>query len=745
LKKNRSTYFLPLIFLVLLGSTLNAHAQKDLKKAESAYEKGEYCKAISHFSRHLNAYVDKNALVKRGRSYYHCNQLDEALEDFKDALILSYKKDDIEYYMAQCYQQKHEFESAIFHYKNYLASNLKNDFIRKRISDEIKRCAQGINLQYSRSSAFVENLGSALNTEGNEINMIESPLNHNRFYYSQSKIDSLSNYHIKIYNSLETDENKQLFLNPNHKFYNEVINAISEDGQKLYFSRYDEKAKKNTLLVDRFVEGDEPLSNLNIFEGPIKYEEGDRDFFLVNDSLFLFSSNRLKGYGGYDIYLTGIKEGYWFEPINLGKSVNTPFDEITPAMDPGLSVLYFSSDNTHSVGGFDIFSCRYSIDKNNWGEAENIGFPFNSAADDFNFKPLSNGKGALLTSDRKSDGYGGFDVYQVISTEKLFPLDNQHLFAFLNAQEITKAYRKFGIQEKIIAPTPTDTFAYEIVDKLDEGENAFEEELDKISEQETSLNQEDNSSVRSQKILFVKSLYFDAAAPILSNKDQKEYILSVIEILLKNPGLKVKMTGHVSPRHSRWDDQQESLEMLLPLVKLMVDEGVAPDHIFIAGAGSTLGVAKTNVSDRLESASMRYNNRVEFRLFGDDRITVRQEQPFVVQHLRKDDWYLYSSVEKGLSYKISVEITQAEEFEKLLQQLEFCVVDMDIFTTEKEYCFGIFTQFKKARRAARSIQNLSGANVKVLPFIHGEKIEENRLLEYAKTYTDLVNYLESLQ
>lgn len=746
MKNNRLTYFILLIFLILLGSVHYSHAQKDLKKAESAYEAGRYCEAISHFSRHLNAYVDKNALVKRGRSYYQCNQLDEALEDFKDAKILSYKKDDIEYYMAQCYQQKHEFESAIFHFKNYLSFNLNNDFIRKRISDEIKRCAQGINLQYSKSPAFVENLGSAINSEANEINMIGSPLDPNRFYYSQSEIKRLSAYHINVYHTLEQEENEVAFLNPNHVFYNEVINGISKDGQKLYFSRFDEKAKKNTLLVDRYSEGDEALSNLSIFEGPIRYEEGDRDFYLVNDSLFLFSSNRLGGYGGYDIYVTGYKEGYWFEPINMGKSVNSSFDEITPAIDPGLSILYFSSNNTRSVGGFDIFECRYSQEKNSWDKPVNIGFPINSAANDFNYKPLTQGNGALLTSDRKSDGYGHFDVYQVLPIDPPLPLTEQDLIAFLNGQELVKSYRRFGIREQVEINNPkVDSSSAVPVTKLVIDENAFEEELDKISEKETSLDEENPASLSSQKHLLVRSLYFDRTKAILSDKDQKAFILSLIETLLKNPGLKVKMIGHCSPQNSLWEDQQGSLDLLLPIVKFMVDEGVAPDHIFIAGAGSTLGVAKTEVSERLKSASQRYNNRIEFRLFGDDRISVRQEQPFVVQHLRNDDWYLYSSVENGLSYKIGVDIESPEAFERVLQQLQFCIVDMDIFTTEKEYLFGIFTQFKEARLAATTLQNASGYKCKVQPFVQGDKIEDNELLKYAKRYTDLVNYLESIQ
>ena len=89
--------------------------------------------------------------MKRGRAYYHCNQLDEAIADYNDALILNYNDDIIEYYLAKAYHHKHDFETAIIHYKKFLAQNLKDKNVRVRIVREIKKCANGIQLEYEQT------------------------------------------------------------------------------------------------------------------------------------------------------------------------------------------------------------------------------------------------------------------------------------------------------------------------------------------------------------------------------------------------------------------------------------------------------------------------------------------------------------------------------------------------------------------------------------------------------------------
>lgn len=128
-------------------------------------------------------------------------------------------------------------------------------------------------------------------------------------------------------------------------------------------------------------------------------------------NMAFFVSNIAGGRGQRDIYYLEKKNGTWGPAQNMGGMINTPNDEETPFVGLDNNVLYFASNDTSSMGGFDIFmSIR---DENGmWSKAKNIGFPFNSPADDFFFSHTANGKEAYVTSNRKG-GMGMYDIYSI--------------------------------------------------------------------------------------------------------------------------------------------------------------------------------------------------------------------------------------------------------------------------------------------------------------------------------------------
>lgn len=71
----------------------------------------------------------------------------------------------------------------------------------------------------------------------------------------------------------------------------------------------------------------------------------------------------------------------WEDPVPLGIQLNEGGDANFPfIMDDGIT-MYFANDGENSVGGYDIFLTRR--DGDNFLEPTNIGFPFNSLADDY--------------------------------------------------------------------------------------------------------------------------------------------------------------------------------------------------------------------------------------------------------------------------------------------------------------------------------------------------------------------------
>ncbi len=124
-----------------------------------------------------------------------------------------------------------------------------------------------------------------------------------------------------------------------------------------------------------------------------------------------FASDRDDGFGGRDIWAVDILgEGKFGEPYNLGNTINTKYDEMSPFIHFDLQTLYFASNGWPGMGGKDIFFCR-KLKDNSWSKPQNIGYPINSSEEDNSLFVSPDGRIAYFSSSREN-GYGHEDIYQ---------------------------------------------------------------------------------------------------------------------------------------------------------------------------------------------------------------------------------------------------------------------------------------------------------------------------------------------
>ncbi|MFZ9848325.1 MAG: hypothetical protein ACO3EE_09285, partial [Flavobacteriales bacterium] len=96
-----------------------------------------------------------------------------------------------------------------------------------------------------------------------------------------------------------------------------------------------------------------------------------------------FSSYGEKGENGRDIYKVVLfADQTKSAPLNVGPSINTPFDEDYPYLHPNGRILYFASKGHNSLGGYDIYRSELDTNTKLWGPAVNLGFAINSPDDD---------------------------------------------------------------------------------------------------------------------------------------------------------------------------------------------------------------------------------------------------------------------------------------------------------------------------------------------------------------------------
>jgi peptidoglycan-associated lipoprotein len=138
-----------------------------------------------------------------------------------------------------------------------------------------------------------------------------------------------------------------------------------------------------------------------------------------------FACNDPDGSGGYDLYTMQRNprtELGWDEPKALSRNINSPGNELFPALDA--DTLYFASDGLAGMGGLDVFRTHKS-ERNAWAPPLNLKSPLNSGADDFGFLVLPNPSKAsarvpgdlirsgFFTSNRAFEGArGGDDIFR---------------------------------------------------------------------------------------------------------------------------------------------------------------------------------------------------------------------------------------------------------------------------------------------------------------------------------------------
>ena len=167
--------------------------------------------------------------------------------------------------------------------------------------------------------------------------------------------------------------------------YNEGSACLNSDGTMLIFARCDvpEGYGSCDLYVSYYEEGRwQQPTNL----GPdVNSPAWDSHPFLVGDSLLFFASNRPAGFGQSDIYVCRrLPDGRWSKPQNLGPTINTAGDEVTPYFYEPHQVLYFSSTGQPlSYGGYDIYKSRWL--GGYWEAPRNLGPLVNTDGDEYYF------------------------------------------------------------------------------------------------------------------------------------------------------------------------------------------------------------------------------------------------------------------------------------------------------------------------------------------------------------------------
>jgi tetratricopeptide (TPR) repeat protein len=169
--------------------------------------------------------------------------------------------------------------------------------------------------------------------------------------------------------------------------------ALNRDGTELFLYKKDNEdgnIYSSNYIDDKWT----PIKKLNKNINTKFYES--HASISANGKKLYFASNRDGGKGQLDIYVSERDgTGDWGVAVNLGDSINTPYNEDNPFITENDSTLFFTSEGHLSFGGFDVFKSNKSA--KGWKKPTNLGYPISTTDDDKFFQPFNNGQNAYYS------------------------------------------------------------------------------------------------------------------------------------------------------------------------------------------------------------------------------------------------------------------------------------------------------------------------------------------------------------
>lgn len=315
--------------------------------------------------------------------------------------------------LAKAYMINNEFEKALTVLQNFSRIVKENPAASKVVNlefidQQILACKNAINYRQVPVLFAKELLGSEFSMGGINENPAVSFDGNSIVYTERRGIESAIFYSRKNAGKWETPVEITTELMAGKDCSSSALNA---DGTELLLYKTDNY--DGAIYSSKYVDGKwTPIKKLNKNINT-KFYESHASFSSDGKKLY-FASNREGGFGNLDIYVSELDaSGNWGPATNLGKDINTPFNEDTPFITANDSVLYFCSEGHNSMGGFDNYKSQHT--SNGWKEPSNLGFPVNSADDDRFFQPYKNGKNAFYSM---TTGYKKKEIFLLDMTER---------------------------------------------------------------------------------------------------------------------------------------------------------------------------------------------------------------------------------------------------------------------------------------------------------------------------------------
>jgi peptidoglycan-associated lipoprotein len=631
--------------------------------AEESAENADYQNAIDIYAEAYKESRDKDLLVYAGDLAMLLRHYDIAEKRYEQLL----KRDrdniypEIRLDLAKALKYQGKYKEAL---------NEFNLFLETATSDTLigiaKRELEGIN----QLGSYAENIEAVISFENSKINSssaesapapyIDGSLYYSSFNRKKTMVldgNDEEEFAAKIYYAKrgekgEYDDVTALDETINREGFHAGGVSFSNDGQKMFFTRAtlnnNELATSKIYVSYRGDNGWGAAREIPALNGDFVSKHPVAGELFGREVLF-FASDMPGGYGKFDLYYSTVSGDTYSTPVNLGESINTNGNEITPFYKDG--TLYFSTDARPSMGGYDIF---YAV----WNGTDftgltNMGYNYNSSADDMFLRFDKSGRTGYLVSNRPDKDkkkmksiYCCDDIYSLVLRDLIIDLNalvvdtedgmidgatvelidltaggeptSKTNFTANNFNFLLDSDRKYKavITHPDYYPDSTSFNTLGIIDDYSVKKTVKLKMKPKEPETEiVSINQP----------IRLNNIYYDFDdTKILSDAERDLNVL--YDLMEEYPDMVIELSSHTDSRGTTPYNKDLSQRRANSAKEWLVREGIASERIQPVGYGESKLVNGCSNGVRCTEEEHQLNRRTEFKIIaGPQTIEIKRE------------------------------------------------------------------------------------------------------------------------
>ena len=608
--------------LRLYNEALTYYDYNNFEKAEDVF-----LQAVAIDPRFYEAHMMLGEINTRRRNY------SEAAKNYNTALSIdstAYRP--VFFNLANAEFLSGDYVNALSHYKTYLRQPGISEKNKPLALRNIRNCEFAVEAIKKPVLFNPESVGSGINTEDDEywpsITADGQTLMFTRQVYTSFARPVSGGTQEDFYVSYLSDNGWTKAINagePLNTRANEGAQTLSSNGNYMYFTSCERSGGMGSCDIYFSAFADGKWSVPHNLGWPVNTTFWESTPSISADgNLLIFTSNRQGGFGGKDLWYSLLtRNGTWSAPVNIGKSINSDADELSPFIHFDGKTLYFASNGLPGMGGFDIYMTRMNEDST-WSEPRNLGYPINTANDESGLIIDSEGQKAYFSSRR--DNKNGKDIFWFALDESVRPDPVSYLKGKVTDRltgKLLKAdYELINLStNKVTMRSNTDNngnflvclpsgYNYGInVTKsgyLFYSENFMFEGIHTVMK--PFIKKIALSPARVGEKMLLSNVFYEVDSWELKPESVEE-LNNLADLIVYNKDIIVEIGGYTDSTGTDQHNLVLSEKRALSVVKYLVNKGIASERLTYKGYGNT-----SPIGDNVTYEGRRLNRRTEVKV-----------------------------------------------------------------------------------------------------------------------------------